>query len=324
MPDRRLSRTTRINRTTRTVFAVAAALFAAVADRSAAETPRSTLLVDVPWLVSHRADPKLVLLHVGEEKEYKAGHIPGARYVSYGDDPRALAVSDHSGKGLMLEMLPADTLRARLEALGISDDSQVVVYFGKNWVSPTTRILFTLDYAGLDRVSMLDGGMPAWTAAGQQLASEIPPVAAGKLSPLKTRPTVVDAAFVREHAQAPGYALIDGRSAVFYDGVDVGGGHAGPHKVGHVAGAASVPYDSLTTEDLKWKSPAELEAAFTKAGAEAGETVIGYCHIGQQATAMLFAARTLGRKVLLYDGSFEDWSARDGAVEAPAAAPEKK
>jgi thiosulfate/3-mercaptopyruvate sulfurtransferase len=33
---------------------------------------------------------------------------------------------------------------------------------------------------------------------------------------------------------------------------------------------------------------------------------------------MLFAARTLGYKVLLYDGSFEDWSARDGAVETAA------
>jgi thiosulfate/3-mercaptopyruvate sulfurtransferase len=40
-----------------------------------------------------------------------------------------------------------------------------------------------------------------------------------------------------------------------------------------------------------------------------GDTVVGYCHIGQQATGMLFAARSLGHKVLLYDGSFEDWSA---------------
>jgi thiosulfate/3-mercaptopyruvate sulfurtransferase len=47
--------------------------------------------------------------------------------------------------------------------------------------------------------------------------------------------------------------------------------------------------------------------------------VITYCHIGQQATAVLFAARLLGHPVLLYDGSFEDWSRRDGwPVDGPA------
>ena len=49
-----------------------------------------------------------------------------------------------------------------------------------------------------------------------------------------------------------------------------------------------------------------------------GDTIIGYCHIGQQATAMLFAARTAGYKVLLYDGSFTDWQRRDLPVEKPA------
>lgn len=42
---------------------------------------------------------------------------------------------------------------------------------------------------------------------------------------------------------------------------------------------------------------------------------ITYCHIGQQATATLFAARTPGYKVMMCDGSFEDWSKRDLPVE---------
>ncbi len=45
-----------------------------------------------------------------------------------------------------------------------------------------------------------------------------------------------------------------------------------------------------------------------------GDTVITYCHIGQQATATLFAARLLGYDVKLYDGSFEDWSKRPNAA----------
>ena len=57
---------------------------------------------------------------------------------------------------------------------------------------------------------------------------------------------------------------------------------------------------------------------FRAAGVKPGDTIIGYCHIGQQATAMLFAARTLGYNVLLYDGSFTEWQKKDLPVENPS------
>ena len=60
-------------------------------------------------------------------------------------------------------------------------------------------------------------------------------------------------------------------------------------------------------------------ALLTKAGVKPGDTVLGYCHIGMQTTAVLFAARSLGHKVLLYDGSFQDWSRhKDYPVENPS------
>ena len=69
--------------------------------------------------------------------------------------------------------------------------------------------------------------------------------------------------------------------------------------------------------DVQLKPADEIAAVFTEAGVRPGDTVIGYCHIGQQATAMLLAARTLGYRVVLYDGSFEDWSRRDLPVDTP-------
>jgi thiosulfate/3-mercaptopyruvate sulfurtransferase len=273
------------------------------------------LLVDAAWLAPRLGDPRLVLLHVGPRAEYDAAHIAGARHVPFGGEDDPLTVSDHSGRGLMLEMPVAEALRRGLESLGISDDSLVVAYYGKDWVSPTTRVVFTLDHAGLESVSLLDGGMAAWKAAGHPVTSQAPVARRGSLRPLRLRPTVVDAAFVREHVGKPGFALVDARDASFYDGVDVGAGHAGPHQAGHISGAGSLPFQSVTTADLKLKPKAELAALFERAGVGAGDTVIGYCHIGQQVTAMLFAARILGHPVLLYDGSFEDWSLRKGAVE---------
>lgn len=275
--------------------------------RAAARPARDELVVSAAWLAAHLEDANLVVLHVGDKSEYAARHLPRARLVSLDD----ISISGEHGGGLMLEMPPPDDLRRRLEALGISDSSRIVVYYGKDWVSPATRVVFTLDYAGLGaRTSLLDGGMGAWIRAGQRTTDLAPPPANGSLAPLKIRPIVVTAAEVRASLGQAGRVVIDGRAASFFEGVETGGHRGMLHRTGHIAGARSVPFNELTDDDRMLRSNEELEALFLEAGVKRDDTIVGYCHIGQQATAMLFAARLLGHPVLLYDGSFEDWSGR--------------
>jgi len=273
-------------------------------------------VVSTSWLAQHVADPDLVLLHVGDKTQYDAAHIPGAHFVAVSEVSR----SDADKGGLRLEMLPADVLREKLAALGISDQSKIVVYYGQDWVSPATRILFTLDYAGLgDRSFLLDGGQAAWVRAGHEVTAEVPAVVSGNLASLKPRPLVVDRAQVRESLGQPGFAVIDARAPGFYSGKQTGGGGDAPHRSGHIAGALSVPFSELVDDALMLRSKDELADIFAKAGVKPGDTVIGYCHIGQQATASLFAARRLGHRVLLYDGSFEEWTKyADDPVDNPA------
>lgn len=265
-------------------------------------SPRESIVVDAAWLATHLKDPNLVLLHVGDKADYAAKHIPGARHVALAD------------------------LRQRLENLGISNDSRVIVYYGKDWVSPTTRVIFTLDYAGLgDHASLLDGGMDAWIAAGNKVVDVVPEPKKGTLAALKLKPIVVTGDQVRERMGKKGFAIVDGRSASLYDGIETGGMPEHPHKTGHIAGAGSVPFSEVVDDKNQVKSADELKALFAKAGVKPGDTVIAYCHIGQQATATLFAARSLGYPVLLYDGSFEDWSRREDApAENPSAKKEQK
>ena len=280
--------------------------------QSAAPDPRAALVVSTGWLAEHLRDPDLVLLHVGERAEYDREHIPGARYASMG----AVTVSSHDHeRGLMLEMPESDSLRGRLEALGISDRSRVVVYYGDDWVSPATRVVFTLDYAGLGaRTTLLDGGMRAWKQEGRPVTADRPAATPGRLSPLRVRPVVVTADWVKSRLGTPTLRLVDGRAAVYYDGVEAGG----PRK-GHIAGARSVPFTEVTDDALRLRPAGELATLFRKAGVAPGDTVVAYCHIGQQATAVLFAARTLGHPVLLYDGSFQEWSRRaELPVDNPA------
>jgi thiosulfate/3-mercaptopyruvate sulfurtransferase len=293
-------------------LAVAAFAPAAASAQAGGAAARSQLVVNAAWLAEHLKHPDLVLLHVGTKATYDAGHIPGARYVDF----RATLAAPGGGgtPALTLEMLPPDILRERLAGLGISDTSRVVVYQSDDQWTPSTRVMLTLDYAGLANVMWLDGGQKAWTTAGHALTADVPAAKTGTLAPLKLRPVVADAEFVKSKLNTPGFAIVDSRNTAFYDGARAGGGSAAPHKTGHIAGAISIPFDTLTSADVQLKTPDEIGAVFTKAGVKPGDTVITYCHIGQQATATLFAARLLGYDVKLYDGSFEDWSKRPNAA----------
>src|SRR5437868_13249108 len=154
-------------------FLSAAAIAALVAAPLAAATQppvtaRDRLVVSAAWLAQHVNDPDLVLLHVGAKPTYDVGHIPHARYVNWRD---SLTTGDGSGTTLTLEMLPTSVLHDRLAALGISDRSHVVVYQSDDQWTQSTRVMLTLDYAGLANVSWLDGGQKAWTKGGQSVTT---------------------------------------------------------------------------------------------------------------------------------------------------------
>lgn len=295
-----------------------------------AETPRPTtptkpakpgtstmpLIVAPAWLAANLDAPDLVLLHVGEPDAYRSAHIRGARLVSLGD----VALGAEHDEHMHLELPPPEELRTRLAALGISNRSRVVVYFGQDWVSSTTRVILTLDAAGLgSQVSLLDGGMPAWQRAGHPVTDVVPAAVQGVLAPLAMKPVIANASKVVASLGKPGVAVVDARDRKFYDGSAAGGMSMKPHKRGHIKGALSIPYDSVFDDQHRLRPADDLRARFTQAGVKPGDTVIGYCHIGQQATAMLFAARSLGHPVLLYDGSFEDWSLHHPAYPVEAA-----
>jgi thiosulfate/3-mercaptopyruvate sulfurtransferase len=271
------------------------------------------MLVTPDWLVEHRGERNLVLLHVGVPADFEKEHIPGAIPVN----PQDLSIPRTEG-ALALQLLPPDQLHAKLEGLGIGDDSRVVVYFAKDWVSPTTRVYFSLDAAGLgEKTSILDGGMPAWKAAGGTVvASSADPASAMQRKPGKimARPhpeLVVDLDFVKASLDRPAVAIVDSRNTKFFDGTDPGS----MPRAGHIPCARSLPFDTLVTDDNRMKSPAETAKLLEAAGVKPGDTVVSYCHVGQQATVMYFAAKRLGYKALLYDGSWDEWSRK---LELPA------
>lgn len=287
----------------------ALAVFAAMALTPALHAQEADLLVDAAWVHEHLEDPDLVLLHVGPEEEYATEHIAGAVLLGRDDFSHP---SSHGDGPLILELPEPEAFQSALRAAGVSEDSRIVVYWGGEWVTPTARVVYTLDWAGLgDRTSLLNGGLTAWKAAGYGVTAEAPSPAAGDVV-VRPRPgLVVEADYVRAHGSADGFQVVDARSGAHFDGVREDRG-----KAGHIPGAGSVPWTALVDEEtLLLHPPDRLRELFAAAGVEEGDTVVGYCHIGQYATLMLFAARTLGHEVTLYDGAFQDWAQRDLPVD---------
>jgi thiosulfate/3-mercaptopyruvate sulfurtransferase len=295
---------------THRIVAGALVCLAALSRPVLAQEP-AALLVEVDWLSQHLNDRGLVVLQVGDKSAYEAGHIPGARFITEED---VAAPHDHNNpKDLMLELPPVDALRAKVASFSISDDSRIVIYFGKSGVvQSATRIIFTLDYLGLgERTSLLNGGLGAWQRAGKAVSSMAPPPIVGKLSARPPKNVVVDAEFVKSVRQRPNHVLVDARAPVFYTGLEptMNG------KRGHIPGAVNIPFTQIADNELRIDR-AKIETLFRAAGVKPSDTVIVYCHVGQQATAVAFAARLLGQPYALYDGAFQDWAVNDrGPVE---------
>lgn len=276
-----------------------------------AQPSRDALIVNAAWLAQHLKDPNLVILHVGPKPSYDSLHVPGAQFINLQQisAPRAEGA-------LTLELPPIDTLRARFEQYGVNDNSRIVITTSDNWTSPSTRVLFTLDYMGLgDRTVWLDGGVGAWKAAGNPTTTVVPAVKRGKLSAKPAKDVVVNGDFMLHNGNSKGIRLIDARSPVSYSGPK-----HGDEPQGHIKGAANIPFETLYDDASRVLPTVALTEKFRAAGVQQGDTVVAYCHIGQYGTAVLFAARVLGHPVKLYDGSMDDWGKRKMPMDTTSAA----
>ena len=154
-----------------------------------------------------------------------------------------------------------------------------------------------------DQVSLLDGSVEAWQAAGHDVATGTPAAA-----PARRRYTVspdaavaVDAAWVRAHLDDASVRLLDVRSEREWNG-------------GTIPGAAPVLWQDLYA-DLdtgRFKDEAGLRGVFARAGVGDGQTVVTCCAVGMRASLMYFAARALGRPARVCVGSWSDWRSRPG------------
>jgi thiosulfate/3-mercaptopyruvate sulfurtransferase len=243
-------------------------------------------LADVRWWL---ADP-------GKgRRDYAEAHIPGAVFVDLDADLAAL-----EGPGRHPLPDPVGFAR-RMEALGFDDASEIVAYDDAAGTI-AARLWWMLDDLGHARVSVLDGGIQAWAAAGGPLTAGVPSPEPGRLSLRDRWARTIDRAGLVERLGE--VWLIDARAAERYRG-DLEPVDAAP---GHIPTARSLPTAGSLGPDGRFLAPDVLRSRFEIVDAGPADVVTS-CGSGVTACHSALAMRIAGlRDPILYPGSYSDWS----------------
>ena len=268
----------------------------------------NSLLIAPGELAKHLGDPGWVVFDTRHDltdpakgrKAYEAGHVPGAYFLSTDDD----LAGKKTGTNGRHPLPPLDEFAAKVNAAGVTPDTQVVVYddLSGNFA---VRLWWMLRWLGHDQVALLDGGFPLWVKEGRPVTKDVPPARKGAFVPRPYLGATVDTPFVDRFRESPAVKLIDARATERYQG-----------KVepldpvaGHIPGAINRFWKMNLMPDGRFKEPAELREEFEDLldGADPAQSV-HMCGSGVTACHNLFAMELAGLPAgRLYPGSWSEW-----------------
>ena len=258
------------------------------------------LLVDAAALKAQLGAPDLLIVDmVDEVADYRRGHIQGAVHLDVED-----ARIPVPGGGFRL---PTEDEAARIFAkLGLTPDTRVIVYDDDRSLN-AAWLFYMLEALGHPRVSILDGGIVVWRAAGLPLVIDTPAIAPTSYRARRQAERVTTAEWIRDHLNDRSVALLDARSPGEYSGVK-----RVARRAGHIPGAINVEWTRNLRPDGTFKPLEALRAMYTAAGITPDKTVVTYCQTNHRGAHAYFVLRLLGYpRVAGYDRSWAEWGNRD-------------
>ena len=201
-----------------------------------------------------------------------------------------------------------------LESKGISNDSTVVIYDSKGEYD-AARMWWIMALYGhhLDKIHLLDGGLPAWKGSGYETTKAQPDIEEGnyKMDESKFRmellATVEDVKANLDNDQA---VILDTRSEGEYTGESL---KSGAKRKGRIPGAPWIEWSNAISDDKTFKTVKELEKVYKDNGVTSDKTIIPYCQSAVRSAHTTFVlTQLLGYEdVKNYDGSWIEWSSNE-------------
>lgn len=236
------------------------------------------------------------------QRSYADGHIAGAHFADLNQDLSAPVIKGVTGRHPLPE--PAQ-LVARLQAWGIDNDSEIVLY-DDGPGAYAARAWWLLAWLGKrDGVFMLDGGLKAWHAAGLPLSLDAPQTVPGRFAGQPDHSLLLDAERLRQRLGQADLTLLDARGLPRFRGevepIDP--------VAGHIPGAQCAAFTDNLGEDGRFLAADRLKQRFAqKLAGRSPEQLVAYCGSGVTACHNLFALCLAGYPLgRLYAGSWSEW-----------------
>ncbi len=264
---------------------------------------------------------KIVVLFVGTQDQYDAGHIPGSQLVTYSD----IKANRSDGVSMTIDMVATkDQMDAVIQRTGIDGGTLIVITgpSGNFSFMNTSRAYYNFRYWGFPRskLRVLNGFVDTtWADAGYPLEFETaaaPEASTYSVCYLKQDPDRFRAPFGDMITVAadndPSTIVVDTRSNEEYrgDNFKTPGSESGKYVAfeGHIRGAKWLEYTNLLDSDGKLLSDTELKTVFDAIGINKNTTAYPYCRTSWRAAiAFLALDGVLNYPVKLYDGAWIEW-----------------
>lgn len=265
-------------------------------------------LIDAPTLLNRRDDPSLRIFDCRfaladpsqGRRWYSEGHVPGAVFADL-DEHLASPIGPTTGRhplpdaDKVIELMRRSGVDARTEVIACDD-------VGGGFA---VRLWWLLRWLGHGSVKLLDGGLPAWRAAGGTMTRAVPSYAPSDFAGSPNHALWVSTEEIEDRLTHGEVQIVDARAAERFRGevepIDP--------VAGHIPGAINLPLTENLDSNGCFLSPGQLRKRFTNAlGDTPPERVAHSCGSGVNACHNLFAMELAGLTgSLLYAGSWSEW-----------------
>ena len=262
-------------------------------------------MVSVDWLAENIHIENVLAIDATWSMPGQVSPLPGTYIdgVRFDIDKIADTTSDFA------HTLPSqEKFEAEVRKLGINNDTHIIAY-DRHGLFSAPRAWWMFRVMGHEKVSVLDGGLPAWIKAGRETTDTYREQKSGnfkaKFQPglFKRTADIVNGLNGEQILDARPKGRFEGSSPEPRAGLSSG----------HMPGASSVPFSELKSTDGSLKSQSELQDIFAARQTDLTDPIITTCGSGITACGIAISLARLGAwDVAVYDGSWTEWASTDG------------